>query len=50
MDGEVLLGDLFRSGFEITDAQEEVRREAGTVAAWAAADGVLQTVACCTPA
>ena len=25
VDGEVLLGDLFRSGFEITDAQEEVR-------------------------
>lgn len=25
VDGEVLLGDLFRSGFEITDAQDEVR-------------------------
>lgn len=25
VDGEVLLGDLFRSGFEITDAQEDVR-------------------------
>ena len=26
VDGEVLLGDLYRSGFEITDAQDEARR------------------------
>ena len=26
VDGEVLLGDLYRSGFDITDASEDVRR------------------------
>jgi len=25
VDGEVLLGDLYRSGFDICDAEEEVR-------------------------
>lgn len=36
VDGEVLLGDLFRSGFEITDAHEQARR-----GAWAHTERLL---------
>ena len=38
VDGEVLLGDLYRSGFEITDAHDEVSA-AAAASAPAAADG-----------